>query len=123
VITGVVNDEGDAVVRLTVRGPAGKRRVVEVIVDTGYDGFVTLPRSVIDKLGLRWRRQGSATLADGSTVGFSVFDASVTWNKRVCPILVDEAETAPLLGMSLLWDHHLSMDVRTKGRVEITPLD
>ena len=97
--------------------------VVEAVVDTGFDGDLSLPRSVIFALDLRWRRRGSATLADGSEVGFNVLEAAVKWDKHLRQVPVDEAETTPLVGMAMLSGYHLGLDVRTKGRVEITRLE
>jgi hypothetical protein len=37
-------------------------------------------------------------------------------------LLVDEADTDPLLGMALLSGYELKIDVCSRGKVEITPL-
>lgn len=45
-ITGVVTDDRQAVVHLTVRGPAGQEQEIEAIIDTGFDGSLSLPSSM-----------------------------------------------------------------------------
>jgi predicted aspartyl protease len=59
-ITGVVTAAGEPTVRVTVCGPSGQERDIEAIIDTGFDGSLALPPSVIDALGLPWRRCGRA---------------------------------------------------------------
>ena len=42
-ITGMVNANREAAIRLLVRGPQGHQREIEAIIDTGFTGFLTLP--------------------------------------------------------------------------------
>jgi hypothetical protein len=51
-ITGEVNPKLEAVIPLTVSGPQGQTRALEVVIDTGYSGFLTLPSAVIAGLDL-----------------------------------------------------------------------
>lgn len=37
-VSGVVTDDRQAVIHLTVRGPAGQEQEIEAIIDTGFDG-------------------------------------------------------------------------------------
>lgn len=53
-ITGVVNVNREAVIRLVVAGPSGQQQEIEAIVDTGFTGFLTLPPALIAALGLSW---------------------------------------------------------------------
>jgi len=111
VIAGRVTIDREAVIPLSVRGPSGRRRLVEAVVDTGYDGWLSLPSSVIHYLGLAWIRTGPITLADGSEIEFNVYDAVVKWDGKLRHVTVDELEAAPLVGMALLSGHHLGIDV------------
>ena len=67
-IRGAVNAAYEAVVRLTVQGPSDRSREIEAVIDTGYNGFLTLPKAVVAELGLAYRDRGRAILADGSVV-------------------------------------------------------
>jgi clan AA aspartic protease len=93
------------------------------VIDTGFDGFLSLPRPLIAALRLPWKRRGRALLADGSETVFDIYEATVLWHQRARRIAVDEAATAPLAGMALLTGSELTMQVCTRGKVAIKPLD
>ena len=61
-ITGVVTSQREAIVHLAVHDRDGREHEVEAIIDTGFDGSLTLPPSVIAALGLTRR----PCVADGS---------------------------------------------------------
>jgi predicted aspartyl protease len=61
-------------------------------------------------------------LADGSLHVFDVYICMLTWNGQARTVEVDEAETDPLVGMRLLRDHNLSVDVVDNGKVRIEAL-
>ena len=101
-IEGVVNTDHEAVVTLTVHGPSGRIHEIEAVVDTGYSGFLTVTPALVAELGLDYRGRSRATLADGSEVSFEVYEVTVLWDGRSRHIRGDVADTAPLVGMSLL---------------------
>ena len=78
-----------------------------------------MPPAVIKALGLRWRSVEVALLADGSTCDFDVYDGQLIWDGKQKRVLVNEAEADPLVGMRLLRDHELKIDVRPRGKVTI----
>ena len=118
-IEGVVNAALEATVVLGVRAPDGRPLVIEAVIDTGFDGFLTLPHSRVSELGLPYRTRGSATLGNGAEDYFDVYDAEVIWDDQIIDVFADEAETAPLVGMALLEGRQLQIDVRDGGRVLI----
>jgi len=120
-ITGAVR-AGEARIRLTVRGPRRREEEIEAVIDTGYTGWLTLPTTVIDAMDLRWHSVERGILADGSECLFDVYEASVLWDGLARRILVDEAETDPLLGMALLAGHELRVQVTAGGKVTIQRL-
>ncbi len=120
-ITGTVRSD-EARIRLTVRGWRGREQEIEAIIDSEYTGALTLPSALIASLGLRWRSVERATLADGSTCVFQVYVAKLAWDGKVRRILVDEADTDPLVGMRLLRGHELKMQIRARGKVTIRRL-
>jgi clan AA aspartic protease len=121
-ITGVVTVDREAIIRLTVHGPTSQVVDVEVIVDTGFDGWLSLPPTLIAQLGLPWRRRGRAILADGTTRDFDIYRGDVVWDGQPRQITIDEADTMPLVGMALLEDYELMMQVRPGGQVSIKAL-
>lgn len=114
-IRGVVNARYEAVVVLTVHGSGGLLREIEAIIDTGFSGDLTLPRSVIASLGLRWREHQRVILANGAEDFCDVYDTTVTWDGQPQRILVEEAETSPLLGMRLLSGYAVRVEVLPGG--------
>jgi clan AA aspartic protease len=118
-MTGTVNDLCEAVFRLVVLGPGGREREVEAVIDTGYNGALTLPPYLVAELGLPFRIRSSATLGDGSTSLFDVHDGTVRWNGRSRRIAVDVADTEPLLGMALLYGCELMIQVIEGGELSI----
>ena len=63
-ITGVVNSNREAIIRLVVAGPRGQQQDIEAIIDTGFTGFLTLPPALVAALGLPWlSRQRTVSLA------------------------------------------------------------
>jgi clan AA aspartic protease len=120
-ITGVVKAD-EARIRLKVKGPRGRERETEAVIDTGYTASLTLPPPLIAALGLRWRSVDRGTLADGSECLFDVYEAKLLWNGRMRQILVDEADADPLVGMRLLRGHELRLQVRSGGKVTIKRL-
>jgi clan AA aspartic protease len=121
-ITGTVNPYLEATVSIVVRRKDGGQQTVEAVIDTGFNGSLTLPRDVIDELGLPWRTRELAVLADGSEQQFDVHVATVFWDGVPRDILVQAVGTEPLVGMRLLSGHALHLEVVAGGIVEITPL-
>ena len=118
-MTGIVTDQYEAVIGLSVIGSQKQRERFEAVIDTGYNGWLTLPPAMIRDLGLRWRRRGLADLADGSSRYYDVYAGEVLWDRRRLSIDIDECDTVPLVGMRLLDGHEVRMLVRKQGHVEI----
>jgi clan AA aspartic protease len=121
-ITGIVTADREAIVRLVVRGPSGSEEVVEAVIDTGFDGSLSLPPSLIASLQLPWRRRGKALLADGSESVFDIHEGVVLWDGLPVRVAIDAADMVPLIGMSLLDGFELTVQVRSNGRVTIEAL-
>lgn len=118
-IQGRVNDGLEAVVGLVIRGSSGRAREIEAIVDTGFNGFLTLPPTLVAELDLPILRKGLGFLADGSEVRFNVHTVVVEWNARRRYIGADATGRRPLVGMQLLRGHSLNVEVDVEGRVVI----
>ena len=103
-------------------GPTDQQQEIEAVVDTGFDGWFSLPPALIAQLELQWRRRGRALLADGSECVFDIYEGTVLWDGRLRRIPVDEASTAPLVGMALLQGYELNIKVRNHGNVTIKAL-
>ena len=122
-IEGVVNAAYEVVVTLFLRSPAGQTREIEAVIDTGYNGFLTLPAAMVAELKLPFLGPSRATLANGAVEIFNVHDATVLWDGQPRDIESDATGSTPLVGMLLLADHDLSIRVRDGGRVVIQPVE
>lgn len=110
-MTGIVTSDKEAVLRLTIYDANGIPHERDAIVDTGFTGRLTLPPDFIAALGLTWRRQGRAMLADGSVIVTDVYDAVISWDGQQVMIPVSEADAEPLIGMSLMYGYELLMPI------------
>jgi clan AA aspartic protease len=118
-IVGVVTPDREPIIQIVVHGPSSREHQSEALVDTGFDGWLTLPAETIERLELQWRRRGRALLADGSECVFDIYEGALEWDGAFRRIAIDEADTAPLAGMSLLDGYELNVQVREGGSVTI----
>jgi len=121
-INGIVNVQIEAIITLKVLGSSGAEVAVEAVIDTGFNGYLTMPQPLIDFLGLPWRRRGSGILADGSRIIFDIYEAEVIWDGELRRVAVDGSEADPLIGMSLLQGYELLIQVVKNGNVAIKQL-
>ena len=122
-ITGIVNADFEPIIPLSVCGSDGKVYMQDAIVDTGFNGWLSLPPSSIAQLNLRWKRRGRAILGDGSECIFNVYEALLVWDGDLLTIPIDEADSEPLVGMSLMEGYQLMVQVFEDGRVELSKVD
>lgn len=90
---------------------------IECVVDTGFEGFLTLPPVVITELGLPYIARIDANLADNSSVGVNVHLATILWQGMEREVAVLAMGSRPLIGTALLGDYHLSIDFCDGGTV------
>ena len=118
-ITGIVNADFEAIISLSICGSDGKVYTQDAIVDTGFNGWLSLPPDLIEQLNLKWKRRGRAILGDGSECVFNVYEAIVVWDGDYLTIPIDEADSEPLVGMSLMEGYQFMVQVFEGGKVEI----
>ncbi|WP_221643415.1 MULTISPECIES: clan AA aspartic protease [unclassified Nostoc] len=90
---------------------------IECVIDTGFEGFLTLPSTVVTELDLPYVAPIKANLADNSRIIINVHQATILWNlaERIIPVLA--MGRRPLIGTALLEDYHLSIDFCEGGTV------
>jgi clan AA aspartic protease len=121
-LTGHVTSDKEAVIPIEVLGAEGRMVKIEAGIDTGYNGFLTLPRTVIEDLDLTFVGPARAALGDGNEVRMDLFLAAIQWEDGPRDVLVLEAEGGILVGMALLGGNRVVMDVEEGGVVSIEPL-
>jgi clan AA aspartic protease len=119
-ITGIVNPDFEPIIQLSICGSDGKVYTQDAIVDTGFNGWLSLPPDLISQLNLKWKRRGRAILGDGSECVFNVYEAVLVWDGSFLTIPIDEADSEPLVGMSLMEGYQLMVQVFEGGRVELS---
>ena len=118
-IAGAVNADHEAIIGLKVQGPSGQEQDIDAVIDTGFTGLLTLPPTIIQALGLTWLTQSQAVLGNGQIETFDVFVATVVWDGQPIRIMVDEANTDPLVGMALMYGYDLHIQNLDGGLVTI----
>lgn len=123
-IVGTFHDGHPRVV-LTLPGRNGPFDV-EFIVDTGFEGDLALPAEQARQLDAVQGGPRIRALADGSLVRCAVYEVPteeipMDWDPdlRLIEILVLEGN--PLLGMQILNDRHLHVEVTEGGEVFVEP--
>lgn len=109
----------EAIIELEVSAPGQPLHRVNVIVDTGFNGYLTLPSQMVSTLRLSFAGHRRGTLADGTIRRLDVFLAMVDWHGRPKEVLILQAEGKPLAGMSLLEGCRMIVDVVEGGDVMI----
>ena len=122
-LTDASGPTGEAHITVHVADVTGEWHPIEFLVDTGFDGYLTLSLSMIRRLGLPFLRVGTAILASNLEREFGIYGAEVSWNGNSVEAMVLESEdNPPLLGMALLWGSRLTVEVREGGTVSIEDL-
>ena len=119
-LTGYVDELRQPRTKLTVKGNR-KTIVVEPVIDTGFDGYLSLPVSIAIPLGLELKGQVPVEFADGSMKNELTFQGAVFWQEHECPIdiFLTESKEA-LVGSGLMQGQELTISYG-KRSVTIEP--
>jgi clan AA aspartic protease len=119
---GIVDQNCEATIRLVLGNVDSQRQMIDAVIDTGFTGFLTLPSSVLADLNLRAYSREEGILGDGSTCVFDVYRGLVIWDGELRRIDINESDTEPLVGMSLLYGYRMQLDAIEGGTVTIQAL-
>lgn len=97
-------------VEITVSG-LEKTATFPALIDTGFDGYLSLPLTIALPLGLKLAYHTSITLADGSIKEELLFEAKVKLGNKwqETPIFINRGSLA-LLGTRLLENSKVLLD-------------
>ena len=117
-ICGQLTD-GKAIVPVIFRLPQQPDFSLNFVIDTGFNGYLTLPIQAVNAMNLPLSANTPATLADGSQVLLSIHLATILWDniERVVPILA--SGNKPLLGTAMMQKYHLEIDFEDNGLVSL----
>jgi predicted aspartyl protease len=117
---GHVRSERRAMIPIRVKGIGGVEISADAILDTGFSDYLALPDILIEQLDLRARDKVEVVLADGTEKLATEYSARVYWDdewQRV-PVQVTRGEAAlVLVGMGLLFNHYVTMELVDGGTV------
>jgi clan AA aspartic protease len=110
---------GKATVPVIFRLPEQPDFSLDFVIDTGFNGYLTLPPQAVNAMNLPPRANTPATLADGSQVLFSIHLATIVWDnvEKIVPILA--SGNKPLLGTAMMRGYHLEIDFEDNGLVTL----
>ena len=121
-IVGVVNEQLEATINLIVVGPDGRSREVIAVIDTGYNGSLTLPIEITSILSLPQGASREVTLGDASRRIFDYYNAEVVWESNTRRVRILCVEGDPLIGTQLLEGHKMDADFIRGGVVILMPI-
>lgn len=122
-ISGRVNQDLEAVIRLRLHGSGNRERWIEATIDTGFNGSLTITPEIARDLELKLIARGTAVIANGTRQSFNICSATVSWDGEPLPVAVDVLNNAPLIGMDLLKGYELLIQVEEGGSVFIDAPD
>lgn len=117
-MTGTVTDLHavlPVILRLSQRGDLS----LEFVVDTGFTGYLTLPKAAVAALGLPFAENIPANLADDSEIQIPVHEAIILWNGAEIEVRVLATGRRPLLGTALLRGQELIAQFIENGLVSV----
>ena len=95
---------------------------IEFVVDTGFEGALTLPIIAVEALNLPYYTDLYANLADDSVTKTNVHRANILWDGELLGVAVLAMGKRPLLGTTLLKNKHLGIDFVESGRLTLSAL-
>ena len=121
-IRGTVFPNRQALIAVALLDTAGQFQSFEFILDTGFDGDLSLPRQTLQRLDAFLEGGQPVELADGSRTTANIWAATALWDGERRTVSIMESEGEPLLGMNLLWGNHISLDAKAFGDLVIERL-
>ena len=121
-ISGRIAGRDLAWIPIIIQDNGGSWQQLDVVLDTGFTGELALPERYVFQLGLTLNDETRAAPAVGQSMPVPAGNALVIWHGRRRLVRVLQAGTHPLVGMRLLWNHHITIDAVADGAVSITPL-
>jgi clan AA aspartic protease len=95
---------------------------LKAVLDTGFNGHLTLPAAILAAIGAPRVGTRKAALADGTSVDLKTYVVTVQWHGGNRQVLALEADATPLVGMSMLWGARVTFVAQTGGSVTIDPI-
>jgi clan AA aspartic protease len=118
-VNGIVDESQRALLDVSLSADKdGKKETLTVWIDTAFNGGLVIPRSEVQRLGLKQASTTQAILADGHVVDLETFTCYLDWFGKVyrTQVVANDGQF-PLLGTMLLADRKLVIDYTAKSVV------
>ena len=112
----------EALLNIACSVEGGKRIAIEFVVDTGFEGGLTLPQQAIDALKLPFYETIKTTLANGQFFMTSSYVGTILWFGSEIQVVVLAMGSRPLLGTSLLAGNRLGVEFQENGLVVVSSI-
>lgn len=114
-LKGIVNDRDEPVVRLHLVSSNERSHLHPVIIDTGFNGNLSVPERLAQRYGWPWIGNESYEIATGDVVEQKVFLGEIRWfgSPQQVYAVVSHADDI-LMGTRLLRQHQLNINFRTR---------
>ncbi len=125
VITGEVTPELEARIEVRLRGADKAELDLEVIIDTGFDGCLTLPLPIITELGWDFLDTIGVRLGNEVYGSADTYLGTIRWNGewRLIIVQVQDSDETSLAGMALIKGSTLTVEAWSRGTVTIEHAD
>jgi clan AA aspartic protease len=121
-ITGEVNADREATIRLNLLNSNGATEEILAVIDTGFSGDLTLPPDKIAHLGYSFLMRSDVILGNGTVETVDVFRGRIEWDGKPIAVEIDAADTEPLIGMGLVYGYELNIEAVDGGAVTLKRL-
>ena len=122
-IEGKVHHGREGIIRVRLHGSNQTTNEVDAVVDTGFTSFLALRPETIAALELPRKNVEAFILGDGSVVDLATYWVELEWDGAVRRVPVQSVNDTPLVGMEMMKDCHLSMEIWDGGHLQLTPRD
>ena len=95
---------------------------IEFVLDTGFNGYLTLPVNAVAAMNLPLFSTTTTILADGNHSLIPTHIATIDWHSQELLVPVLAMGTKPLLGMGLLDECRLVAEFSEDGSIELENL-
>ena len=111
------NTGGDQQPQITLEiiNAEGRPCPVEMVLDTGFSGYLTLPTETIRELGLSPLGRRTLELDGGNLSDFEAYLAAVSLQGHLTDVLVLSSASAPMVGMSMLYRSRIALHAIADG--------
>lgn len=121
-IAGSVNRNGELIIPIRALDANGYMHRFEAVVDTGFNGEITMTPLRIRELGFIPADPVVITMANNESKTFNSYHGTVIWDGQMAPVEVVESDGQTLIGTGLLWGSLLTAAITDNGEVTVNPL-